>query len=119
MQKGVSPAIAFVMLMLIGIISTMGLYYWLAGSVEETEQTILLNLQCYAVNSTLVSVTNVGGENSSAVAFLNYSGGSCDFSPAIVLSPGIAQECTLSSPASGVVTFYGTGFNPSCSVDFT
>ncbi len=109
-MRGVSPSVAFVLIIVISVISSTGLYYWLAGASMPNDLTPTnTDVQIHKVNSTTLRVTNLGVTNSTSLDGLETSAGQCAFASSTVLAPGVSYSCSFSSAPSGQIQVWANG----------
>ena len=125
MRKGLSPTIAFVLIVMITVTGAMALYFWVGGNTLTPAFAYLsITVSAYPYNSTSLMLVNDEARNSSEYTHLNTSAGRCDFGdPAncadtAVMMPGVPARCYLRTPncaasvtGSGRVAIYGEGIN--------
>ena len=109
-MRGISATLSFILLVAIAVVSTLLLYFWVAGegyapAVAAAKATI----QVYPYNSTVLKVANIGVTNTTALNSLSTTAGDCTFPAATVLVPGVTYNCTLPSPASGELRIWADG----------
>jgi flagellin-like protein len=125
MRKGLSPAIAFVLIVMITVTGAMALYFWVGGNTLTPAFAYLsVTVSAYPYNSTSIVLVNDEARNSSEYTHLNTTVGRCDFgdptncSDTRVLVPGVPTRCYLRTPTCdtdvtgpGRVAIYGEGIN--------
>jgi hypothetical protein len=112
MRKGISPVIAFVMIVLISITGAISLYYWFVEADAPILDYVSITVSAYPYNSTAIVIVNAEARNSSEYTHLNTSAGKCYFyHPPIILRPGVPTHCNLTVVTSGRVAVYAEGVN--------
>lgn len=112
MEKGVSSSVAFTMIIFIVVVASTSLFFWIQSSSVPSLNEKFNDMDAHVINSSALSVINMGTENSSSLTALSTSIGNCSFSSATVLQPGVKEACTFSSPIPNgtLITIYGGGF---------
>jgi hypothetical protein len=116
--KAQSSTMAVVMIILVVVVSSVWLYYWVSTSRTPMLREKDLQIMAHSLNSTTMRVTNKGNENSTQLNYMSTSHGPCNFPGApVVLEPGVPLTCSFDSSVSGTVTVYAPGISP-YSTDF-
>ncbi|MCK4326952.1 MAG: hypothetical protein KAW41_00570 [Candidatus Diapherotrites archaeon] len=111
-MRGISPAIAFVLILAIALLSTLAIYYWVVGQATSPAMTeSSTDIQVHNYNSTLLKITNIGVVNTTSLSAMSTSAGDCTFSGPTVLMPGVTYPCSLAAPASGEIRVWAIGVN--------
>ena len=112
-MRGISPVVAFVLVLAIALMATLALYYWVLGSTGEPASEVYSNsdIQVHAYNSTRLLITNIGVVNTTRLVRMSTSHGNCVFDAPAVLIPGVTYACSLATPASGEVRVWASGVN--------
>ena len=112
-MRGISPVIAFVMILAISLLATLVIYYWVIGqATSPSEPYSNTDIQVHKYNSTMLKVTNIGVVNTTSLANMETSAGDCTFSASTVLMPGVTYNCTLGAAGSGETSVWAAGINP-------
>lgn len=111
MRRGVSAAVAFTLVLVIVMSSSVALFFWIGGQNGPELNEEFLRVDAYSINSTAIHLINMGAENSSSLTAMKTSMGDCSFSGPTILQPGIEETCILASPVSAgiTVTVYADG----------
>ena len=119
MDKGISSAVAFTLVLVIVIATSVGLFLWASNTQNPELHTEYLRIDAYSLNSTAIKVINMDTENSSSLLSMDTSVGDCDFPAPTILQPGIGEICILSNAVSGgtTITIYADGIRQA-RVDF-
>ncbi|MFC2175080.1 hypothetical protein ACFLQ2_04435 [archaeon] len=112
-MRGISPVVAFIMLVAIGLLATLAIYYWLIGETAAAPSLPHSNvdIQVHAYNSSRLRITNIGAVNTTEFSAMETTAGDCTFDSATVLIPGVTHSCSLAAATTGEVRVWASGVN--------